>query len=106
MFCILYPFSFYFLCKLTEQYAKEQLDTEALSGKTSNLDIKVPESTVEVTLSKNSLSLSLLDDVDEVVVQDSFPEEVHLDVTVESDDITEGKDYSKQSKASITNIHG
>ena len=91
------------LCKLIEQYTKEQLDTEATGGETSNLDTKNPESSAEAT--KDSVALSLLDDVREMVVHDSFPEEVHLDDTIEVDVEIEGKDDSKQS-VSITDIPG
>ena len=56
-------------------------------------------------MSEVSVPLSLLDDVNELVAHDSFPEELHLDVTVESDDIIEEKDDSKQF-TTIINICG
>ena len=56
-------------------------------------------------MSEGSVPLSLLADVNELVANDSFHEEVHLDVAVESDDVIEEKDDSKQS-TTILNICG
>ena len=103
--CTLYTFSFYLLCKLTEQYTKELQDTEDINGETLDIVQKVPESNVEAIVSKDSVTLSLLDDVNEMVVQDSFPEEVNANVTVEADDDTEGKEDSNQT-TTIINIPG
>ena len=92
----LYLVPFHLICKFTEQYTKEQQDTEVITGETSDLDTNVPEPSAEAIRSKDSVALSLLDDVHEILVQDYFPGEVHLDVTVE-DDFVEGKDDSKKS---------
>ena len=51
------------------------------------------------------MALSLLDDIGEMVVKDSVPEEVDLDAIVGEGDIIEGKNGSKQSTV-ITNIGG
>ena len=103
--CILYTFSFYLLCKLTEQYTKELQDTEDINGETLDIVQKVPELNVEAIVSKDSVTFSLLDDVNEMVVQDSFPEEINVNVTVEADDGTEGKEDSNQT-TTIINIPG
>ena len=60
---------------------------------------------MEATECKDSVALSLLDDDSEIVVQDSFPKEVNVDVTVESDGIIEGTDDLKKAAISIT-THG
>ena len=69
------------------------------------MNTNIPHSTAEATLSEGSVPLSLLADVNELVANDSFPEEVHVDVAVESDDVIEEKDDSKQS-TTILNICG
>ena len=103
--CTLYTFSFYLLCKLTEQYTKELHVTEDINRETLDLVQKVPESNVEAIVSKDSVALSLLDDVNEMVVRDSFPEEINVDVTTEADDGTEGKEDSNQT-TTIINVPG
>ena len=95
--CVLYHLPC-ILCKLAEQHTKEQQDTEAVAGKTSNLETKVPESTVQTV--KDSLPLSLAD-VNEMIIQDSFPEEVNLDAIVEEGGNIEEEDNSKKSSATI-----
>ena len=92
--------SFYLRCKLTEQYTKEQQDTEAIGGET-----KVIESSENATHFKDSVPLSLVDNVTEITVQDSFPEEVISDFIVEADGIIERKDDSKKS-ATIAKVPG
>ena len=82
--------------KLAEQYTKEQQDTGAIAGETSDLETKVPESTVQTTPSKDSLPLSLIDG-NEMIIQDSFPEEVNLDDAVQQDRIIEERDDSQKS---------
>ena len=70
------------------------------------MDTNIVQSTEETTLSKDSVALSLLHDAGEMVVQDSFPEELNLDAQdVQGGDIIEGKIGSKESKI-ITNICG
>ena len=94
LFYFLYSFSFFLLCKLTEQFTKEQSDTEAISGETSDLDITtVPELPAEAI--KTSLPLSLID-VNETITKDSFSEEFLVDATVEQTGVVEGKDDSKK----------
>ena len=80
------------LCKIAEQ------DTEAVAGKTSDLETKVPESTVQTV--KDSLPLSLAD-VNEMIIQDSFPEEVNLDAIVKEGGNIEEEDNSKKSSATV-----
>ena len=92
---------FHLICKLTELYTKERQDTKAIAGETSDLDTKNLEST-EATESKHSVALSQLDTVDVMIIQDSFPEEVDLNVTVEADGVIEGTEESKKTAIGIT----
>ena len=59
----------------------------------------------EAAQSKESIPLSLVDDVGEVVVQDSIPDEVIPDVTVENEGEIGRKDNLKISTRD-TSIHG
>ena len=78
--------------QLAEQYTMGQQDTEAIAvEETSDLETKSPESTVQTIQSKDSLPLSLVDD-NEMIILDSFPEEVNLDAVVEQDRIIEERD--------------
>ena len=79
-----------------EQYTEEQQDVLAFAGIVSDLDTKALESSEEVTQSKDSVSLSLVDDVSEIFLHDSVPDEATLDVSIEGDGKVEGKeDYSQ-----------
>ena len=89
----------FFLCKRTEQFTKEQ-HTEAIGGES-----KVPESSEKATQSKDIVPLSLVDNLTEIIVQDSLPEEVISDFALEADGVTEGKDDSKKS-TTIANVPG
>ena len=93
------------LHKFTEQYTGEQQDTDGICGETPDLDTKILESTVEVTESKDSTPLALVEGANEMIIQDSFSEEVNLDITVEADGVIEGMDESDISAIGIT-IHG
>ena len=66
------PFSFY---NITEQYTKEEQDAGSFAEDISNLDTKDLHSAIEASPSKNSLLLSLVDDISEMVVQSPVPEE-------------------------------
>ena len=88
--------SAYILFSYIEQYTEEQQDVQASAGVVSDLDTKALESSEEVTQSKDSVSLSLVDDVSEIFLHDSVPDEVTLDVSIEGDGKVEGKeDYRK-----------
>ena len=76
-----------------------------MAGETSDMDTDNLQSAAEPTVSRDSMTLSLLDDVGGMVIQDSFPEAVHLDIAGEGHDTIEGKDEPKQS-TTITNICG
>ena len=84
------------LCKLVEQHTEEQQDTEAVDGETSYLDTNILEETAEATQSKDSLPLLLVNG-NEIIVQDSNPDGVNLDATIE-----EEEDTSKKSPDTIT----
>ena len=88
--------SAYILFSYIEQYTEEQQDVMASAGVVSDLDAKALESSEETTQSKDSVSLSLVDDVSEIFLHDSVPDEVTLDVSIEDDGKIEGKeDYSQ-----------
>ena len=88
--------SAYILFSYIEQYTEEQQDVQASAGVVSDWDTKALESSEEVTQSKDSVSLSLVDDVSELFLHDSVPDEVTLDVSIEGDSKVEGKeDYSQ-----------
>ena len=59
----------------------------------------------EAVQSKESIPLSLVDDVGEIVVQDSIPDEVTPNVTVENEGEIGGMDDLKISTSDIS-IHG
>ena len=92
---------FHLLCKLAEQYTKEQQDTDVIGGETLDLDTNFRESTVEITQSKDSLPLSLIG-VSETIVQDFSPDDFPLEATVEPTGIIEVKYDSKKSTTAIT----
>ena len=69
-----------------------------LTLETLDVNTNISHSTAEAILSEGSVPLSLLADVNELVAND-------LDVAVESDDVIEEKDDSKQS-TTILNICG
>ena len=57
---------------------------------------QVLESAQGATQSKDSVSLSLVDDVSEIILHESVPDEVTLDVSIEGDSKVERKeDYSQ-----------
>ena len=88
--------------KLLEQYIEEQQDVHTIAEVVSDFDIKDLESATE---SKESVPLSLVDDICEITIQDSIPEEVILDVILEDEKEIEAKDDFKTFAADLT-IHG
>ena len=91
--------------KLLEQYTEEQQDAHTITEVVSNLDTKGLESAAEATESKESVPLSLVDDICEIIIQDSIPEEVIFDVILEDEREIEAKDDFKTFAADLT-IHG
>ena len=83
----------------TEQYTKEQVQRVAILEETSDLDTNALQSTEEAFQSKDSISLSLVEEASELIGQDFVPEEVTLDVAIEGDRKIEGKEYLKEFKA-------
>ena len=62
----------------------------------SDLNTKVLESLEAVTQLKGTIPLSLVDDVREIILHESVPEEEMLDVSIEGDNKKEQKeDYSQ-----------
>ena len=80
--------SFLLLYKLTEQCTAERQDTQAIGGEISDLDTKVTESSEEAA---QSVSLSFVDNVTEMVVGDSFPTEAASDLGSEAVSVVEGE---------------
>ena len=69
-----------------EQHTDEQAQTDAVSGELSELEkSKALESAQEATQSKESVPLSLVDDINEIIVEDVIPDTVVADVTVEEE---------------------
>ena len=68
---------------LVEQQIDEQECSDAVSGELSDMRIKTLDSAEEATQSKESISMSLVDDLSEIIVEDSGTEELTPDVTVE-----------------------
>ena len=89
---------FCFLHELTEQYTKEEKDTEMEAENISNLNTSVLQSAVEATQTKDNLPLSLVGDVSKIIFEDSYPEEASADVIV---DTTDGKDRTKEPMTSV-----
>ena len=87
-------------CKLTEQHVKEQQDTDVVTGDISDLGADTLESAVGAVQSKDSITLSLVDDSGELILQDLSPEEV----TADTEKMDDKEDFNK-STAGI-DIHG
>ena len=71
-----------------EQHTDEQTFPGAITEELSDFDTK---SVAEATESKKSVPLSLVDDIIEIIVQASVPEEVTLYVILEHERGIEGK---------------
>ena len=85
--------------ELTEQRTEEQQDVQARATVVSDFDTKALESSEEATRSKDSVSLSLVDDVSETILHESVPDQVTPDVT-----ITEMDDSDKT--IGLIEVHG
>ena len=72
-----------------------------VSGKVSDLDTKVLERGEKVSQSKTSVPLSLAEDVNELVVQESFPDDVIFDVTASDDRKSDKKDAASESVTAV-----
>ena len=68
---------------LVEQQTGEEECSDAVSGELSDLRMKTLDSVEEATQSKESVFLSMVDDLSEIIVEDSGTEELTPDVTVE-----------------------
>ena len=90
---------------ITEQYSKEEQDAGAFAEEISSLDTKDLESTVEASLSKDILLLSLVDYISEMVVQIPVPEEASSEISTEYSEIKGDEDDNMVSVANI-NMHG
>ena len=86
-----------------EQHTEEQKHTDAVSEEFSELDTtQVLESAQEATQSKESVPLSLVDDARQIIVEDSIPDGMIPDVTVEDEEGEFGeKDGLKKSTGDI-----
>ena len=83
-----------------------QEDVGFVAGETSIYDSTDLESALEITSqSKSGVPLSQVDGTKEVIIQESLPEEVNLNTTVEEDKSTELKTDSKEAKPTL-NICG
>ena len=67
---------------ITEQFTSEQEGTVPAVEAASDVDSNALELAVEASQIKDNVPLSLSDDVMELIVQDSFPEDISLDTTV------------------------
>ena len=86
-----------------EKHTEEQKHTDAVSEEFSELDTtQVLESAQEATQSKESVPLSLVDDARQIIVEDSIPDGMIPDVTVEDEEGEFGdKDGLKKSTGDI-----
>ena len=90
---------------ITEQYTKEEQDVGAFAEEISNLDTKDLESAVEASLSKDSLLLSLVDDITEMVTQIPVPEEASSDI-FDADSEIKGDKSDKMALVADITMHG
>ena len=93
------PHVFLICPTLTEQYTKEQSQIVTVLEETSDLDTNVLQSTEEVFQSRDSISLSLVEETSQLIVYDFVPEEVTLNVIIEVDRKIEGKEEAKKFTA-------
>ena len=102
------PFLCYFCNNnsLLEQHTEVQQDAEFVAGETSVFDSTDLESAFEITpQSKPGVPLSLVDCTNEVILQESVPEEINLDTTFEEHRSIELKTDSKEAEPTL-NLHG
>ena len=86
------------LNELIEQYTKEEQETETETENISNLDTSLLQSATEVTQTKENVPLSLIGDISEIIVEDTYPEEASTDAIV---DKTDGKDPTEEPMTTI-----
>ena len=65
----------------------------------SDLNAKALELSEDATQLKDTVPLSLVDDVCEIILQESVPDEVTLDVSIEGDNKKEQKEVYSQFTA-------
>ena len=80
-----------------EQFTKEEEDLQSKPEQILDLDTKILDTSTEASQSKGSAPLSLVDDVSEVIVQDSVYEDLLADAT---------KIEEKDSAKPIVGING
>ena len=80
-----------------EQFTKEEEDFQSNLEETLDLDTKILDTSAEASHSEESATLSLVDDVSEVIVQDSVPEDILADAI---------KIEEKDSEKAIVGING
>ena len=90
---------------ITEQYSKEEQDVSAVTEEISELDTKDLESSTKALLLKDSLLLSLVDDISEMVVQSPVPEEASSEISVD-DSAIKGDEDDKMTSGVDINMHG
>ena len=82
--------------KLLEQFTEEYQDVQSRTDVASDLNAKALELSEDATQLKDTVPLSLVDDVSEIILHESVPDEVMLDVSIEGDNKEEQReDYSQ-----------
>ena len=82
--------------KLLEQFTEEYQDVQSRTNVASDLNAKALELSEDATQLKDTVPLSLVDDVSEIILHESVPDEVMLDVSIEGDNKEEQReDYSQ-----------
>ena len=81
---------------ITEQFIGKQEGTASAVETASDVDLKALEPAVEASQIKDNVTLSLTDDVMEVIVHDSLPEDISLDATV-----VDGEKYQEKAVATV-----
>ena len=72
------------------------------SEKVSDLDTNVLEKAEKVSQSETSVPLSLAEDVNELVVHDSFPDDIIFDATTADGDKIDEQDAASESVTTIS----
>ena len=95
----IFQFYLYSVLLPIEKYIEEQQDVTTSAGVISDLDTKALELSEEAIQSKDSVSLSLVDDVSEIILHEPVPDEVTLEVSIEGDSKVERKEEYSQFTA-------
>ena len=66
--------------KFTEQHTEEQQDTVAIADKVLAIVSNILDSAQKVSASKDSVTLSLIDQTKEVILEEPLQEQVEVDV--------------------------